>query len=203
LRFPATVTILRERSSGGTVLRSISPLLAAVMVLVMPNGPLGAQDNETTVTLSVGPSFVDFEFGSFGAAVARLSISRGFTRRTGGELSTFVLAPLGRASAQPGCIPGALCEARTTPSVLFGQLASVFVDAGETGLRATAGGGAVGSAGSEGFKNRSSLAGLVGLDWIPNSRNRFAPTFSVRFLQLASPIAGARQLLLPGVGFSF
>lgn len=185
------------------MLRSISPFLAAVVLAAAPNVPLGAQDNETTVTLTVGPSFVDFEFGSFGAAVARLSVSRGFTRRTGGELSTFVLTPLGRASAQPGCIPGAACESRTTPSVLFGQLAAVFVDAGDTGLRATAGGGAVGSAGSQGYKNRSSLAGLVGLDWIPNSNNRFAPTFSFRFLQLASPIAGARQLLLPGVGFSF
>lgn len=185
------------------MLRSLSPFLAAVMLVSVPNAQLGAQDHETTVTLTVGPGFVDFEFGSFGAAVARLSVSRGFTRRTGGELSTFVLAPLGKASAQPGCIPGAVCETRTTPSVLFGQLASVFADAGETGLRATVGGGAVGSAGSEGFKNRSSLAGLVGLDWIPRSDNRLAPTFSLRFLQLASPIAGARQLLLPGVGFSF
>lgn len=185
------------------MLRSISPFLAAVVLAAVPNVSLGAQDNETTVTLSVGPSFVDFEFGSFGAAVARLSVTRGFTRHTGGELSTFVLAPLGKASAQPGCIPGGACETRTTPSVLYGQLASVFVDAGESGLRATVGGGAVGSAGSEGFKNRSSLAGLVGLDWIPRSDNRFAPTLSVRFLQLASPIAGARQLLLPGVGFSF
>ena len=184
-------------------MRSISPFLAAVMLAVVPNAAVGAQDNETTVTLTVGPSFVDFEFGSFGAAVARLSVSRGFTRRTGGELSTFVLAPLGRASAQPGCIPGAACETRTTPSVLFGQLASLFADAGESGLRATVGGGAIGSAGSEGFENRSSLAGLVGLDWIPRSNNRFAPTFSFRFLQLARPIAGARQLLLPGIGFSF
>ena len=185
------------------MLRSISPFLAAVLLAAVPNVQLGAQDNETTVTLSVGPSFVDFEFGSFGAAVARLSISRGFTRRTGGELSTFVLAPLGRASAQPGCIPGGSCETRTTPSLLFGQVASLFADAGETGLRATAGAGAVGSAGSEGFENRSSLAGLVGLDWIPASDNRLAPTFSFRFLQLARPIAGARQLLLPGIGFSF
>jgi hypothetical protein len=185
------------------VLRSISLFLVACALAAVPNHRLGAQDNETTVTLTVGPSFVDFEFGSFGAAVARLSVSRGFTRRTGGELSTFVLAPTGRASAQPGCIPGAACETRTTPSVLFGQLASLFADAGETGLRATVGGGASGSAGSEGFENRSSLAGLVGLDWIPRSDNRFAPTFSFRFLQLAKPIAGARQLLLPGIGFSF
>ena len=184
-------------------MRAILPILAAAMLVAAPNDRLGAQDNETTVTLSVGPSFVDFEFGSFGAAVARLSISRGFTRRTGGELSTFVLAPLGRASAQPGCIPGASCETRTTPSLLFGQLASLYADAGESGLRATIGGGAVGSAGSEGFESRSSFAGLVGFDWIPRSNNRFAPTVSFRFLQLARPIAGARQLLLPGIGFSF
>ena len=185
------------------MLRSISSVLVALVLIALPNGRLSAQENETVVTLSVGPSFVDFGFGSFGAAVARLSISRGFTRRTGGELSTFVLAPLGRASAQPGCVPGASCETRTTPSVLFGQLASLYADAGETGLRATLGGGAVGSGGSEGFENRSSLAGLVGLDWLPRSNNRFAPTFSFRFLQLAKPIAGARQLLLPGIGFSF
>jgi len=185
---------------GGLVLRS-SSILALVALLAAQ--PLSAQENETIVTLSVGPSFVDFEFGGFGAAVARLSISRGFTRRTGGELSTFVVAPLGRASAQPGCVVGGACETRTTPSLLFGQLASLFADAGETGLRATVGAGAVSSAGSEGFENRSSLAGLAGLDWSPNSNNRFAPTFSFRFLQLAKPIAGARQLILPGIGFSF
>src|SRR5262245_21063784 len=75
LRFPVRVTIVRQRSFGGTVLRSISLVLAAVVLVAVPNNRLSAQENETTVTLTVGPSFVDFGFGSFGAAVARLSIS--------------------------------------------------------------------------------------------------------------------------------
>jgi hypothetical protein len=182
------------------MLRSSSILAFIALIAAQP---LSAQENETVVTLSVGPSFVDFEFGSFGAAVARLSVSRGFSRRTGGELSTFAFAPLGKATAQPGCIPGATCETRSTPSLLLGQLASLYADVGDTGLRGTLGLGAVTSTGSEGYENRSSSAGLLGVDWVPKSNNRFAPTFSIRFLQLNKPIAGARQLILPGIGFSF
>jgi hypothetical protein len=82
-------------------------------------------------------------------------------------------------------------------------LTSLFAYAGETGLRAAVGIGAVGASGGEGLGNRSSVAGVVGLDWVPRSNNRFAPTFAIRLVQLSSPIAGARQLLLPGIGLSF
>ena len=184
--------------------RSISPFLVAILVAV-PNVPLHAQDTETTVTLTVSPSFVNFDGfgGGFGAVVTRLSVSRGFTRFTGGEVSAFALAPLGAATSQPGCVVGGTCEARSTPSLLTGLLTSVFGYAGETGLRASAGAGVVGATGGEGLDNRSCLAGVVGLDWEPRSNNRFAPTFAFRLVQLARPIAGARQLLLPGVGLSF
>jgi hypothetical protein len=187
------------------VLRSISPFLAAVVFVTVPNVQLHAQDTETTVTLTVSPSFVHFDGfgGGFGAVVTRLSVSRGFTRFTGGEVSAFALAPLGAASSQPGCVAGGTCETRSTPSLLSGLLTSVFGYAGETGLRASAGAGVVGASGGEGLGNRSSLAGVVGLDWEPRSNNRFAPTFAFRLVQLARPIAGARQLLLPGVGLSF
>ena len=185
--------------------RSISPFLVAVMFAAVPNIQLGAQETGTTVTLTVSPTFVSFSGfgGSFGAAVARLSVSRGFTRLTGGEASAFVLAPLGSASSQPGCVVGGSCQARTTPSLLSGLLTSMYGYAGETGLRASAGIGVVGASGGEGLGNRSSFAGVLGLDWVPQTDNRFAPTFAFRLVQLASPIAGARQLLLPGVGLSF
>jgi hypothetical protein len=204
LRFPAAVTILHQDHFGGTVLRTMWLFTVALMV-VLPGQTLIAQDAETTVTLTVGPSYVNFDGfgGGFGAAVAQLSISRGFNRMTGGEVSVFALAPLGGASSQPGCTVGTVCEARSTPSVFSGVLTSVYAYAGESGLRASVGVGAVGASGGEGLGNRSSLAGLVGLDWVPRSSNRFAPTFAFRVVQLASPIAGARQLLLPGVGLSF
>lgn len=187
------------------MLRTLSPLFVALLATMFPHTPLGAQETGTTVTLTVSPSFVSFDGfgGSFGAVVARLSVSRDFTRMTGGEVSAFTLAPLGGASSQPGCTVGSTCQSRSTPSVLSGVLTSLFVYAGETGLRAAAGVGAVGASGGQGLENRSSVAGLVGLDWVPRSNNRFAPTFAVRLVQLSRPIAGARQLLLPGIGLSF
>jgi hypothetical protein len=187
------------------VLRSISPFLAAVILAAVPNVQLGAQETGTTVTLTVSPSFVSFDGfgGSFGAAVARLSVSRNFTRLTGGEVSAFALAPLGGASNQPMCVEGSSCQSTSTPSVLSGLLTSLFGYVGATGLRASAGVGLVGASGGEGLENRSSFAGVLGLDWVSQKNNRFVPTFAFRLVQLASPIAGARQLLLPGVGFSF
>jgi hypothetical protein len=191
--------------SGGTVLRILSPLLVAVFAAILPHTPLGAQETGTTVTLTVGPSFVNFPGagGHFGAAVARLSVSRDFSRMTGGEISAFALAPLGGASAQPGCPQGTKCLSTSTPNLLSGVLASLFVYAGESPLRMSVGVGAVGASGGEGFENRSSVAGLAGLDWLPRTNSQFAPTLAIRIVQLSSPIAGARTLLLPGLGLSF
>ncbi|HEX6317166.1 MAG TPA: hypothetical protein VFZ73_19985 [Gemmatimonadaceae bacterium] len=176
-----------------------------VIGLSMVAAPLNAQETGTTVTLTVSPSYVNFDGfgGGFGAAVARLSVSRGFTSRTGGELSVFALAPLGGATSIPGCVPGAVCRTTTTPSLLSGLLTSAFFDAGDTGLRLSLGVGGVTASGGEGFPHRTSGAGVAGLDWLPHTTNRFAPTIAVRVVQLASPIAGARQLLLPGLGFRF
>lgn len=194
----------RPASSFGehVVLRSLR--LSAVAAAAFLPGTLTAQESGTTVTLTVSPSFVSFaDLGSGPAAVARLSISRGFSRLTGGELSAFVLAPLGGATASPDCVVGGNCQTRSTPSLLSGVSTSVFAFVGETGLRGSIGVGAVGASGGEGLGNRGSFAGLIGLDWLPPTDNRVAPTFSFRLVQLASPIAGARQLLLPGVGLSF
>lgn len=176
-----------------------------VTLIAAASAPLHAQEEATTVTLSVGPSFVNFVSfgGSFPAAVAQLSVSKPFTRQTGGELSFFALAPLGSAAAVPDCPPLVSCVATQTPSLLSGALVSVFAYAGETGLRASVGGGGAFASGGEGFPHRTSPAGLVGLDWIPESRNRFIPAVNVRLVYLTSPIAGARQLLLPGLGLRF
>jgi hypothetical protein len=189
--------------SGGSVSRFYSVALA--FGLALPFGQLSAQEPETTITLTVSPSFVDFgDFGGrFGAGVIRLSASRSITRLTGAEVSTFALAPLGGMSSIPGCAEGGTCRTYSTPNMLTGASGSFYVYAGESGLRLSLGGGLVRALGGEGFDKRSTVAGLVGIDWIPPSDNRFAPTLAVRFLQLSTPIAGARQLLLPGVGIRF
>lgn len=159
----------------------------------------------TTISLTVSPSFVNFDGwgGSFGAGVIQLSIRRDFTRAVGAELTAFTLAPAGGATDIPGCVVGSPCITRSTPNMLFGVMPSVFTWVGGSDFRLTGGVGFVGAAGGEGFENRSSLAGLLGIDWVPRSRNRMVPTLALRVVQLSSPIAGARQLLLPGVGISF
>lgn len=187
------------------MLRLPNSTIALVAVLATPLTQLQAQELGTTITLTVGPSLVDFgDFGGrFGAAVIRLSVSRDFNRLTGVETSLFALAPLGGMAAIAGCVTGGVCQTRSTPSVLSGAMASLFVYAGESGLRMAVGGGAVSAHGGEGFARRSTVAALVGLDLIPRSNNRFVPTLSVRLLQLSSPLAGARQLFLPGLGLRF
>lgn len=176
----------------------------ALLVLLMAQ-PLLAQENGTTVTLTVSPSFVHFPAigGHFPAAVARLSVGRTFTRVIGGDVSVFALMPLGGAAAQAGCPPATKCISTATPSLLSGITTSLFAFLGQSPLRVSGGVGAVGASGGEGFENRSSLATVIGIDWVPQTRNRFAPTFAVRVVQLASPIAGARTLLIPGIGLSF
>lgn len=166
---------------------------------------VNAQERETVITLSAGPSVVDFgEFGGpFPAAAIRLSASTDFTRIVGAEASAFALAPLGGQTSSPDCVPGGSCQSRSSPSLLSGFLASLLLRAGESGLRGVLGGGSVSAQGGEGFSRRSTIAGLAGLDWLPRSNNRFAPTFSIRVLQLSANVAGARQLLLPGVGIRF
>ncbi len=179
--------------------------VATTLLIAASTAPLQAQEEGTTVTLTVGPSFVNFAGfgGSFPAAVAQLNVSKPFTRVTGGELSFFAMAPLGGATSMPGCVPLASCVTTQTPSLLSGALISVFAYASETGLRASVGGGGAFASGGEGFPHRASPAGVVGLDWIPESRNRLIPSLAVRLVYLTSPIAGARQLLLPGFGLRF
>ena len=177
-----------------------------IVSLALPNALVKAQDPGPTLTVTVSPTAVDFGAfgGSFSAAVARLNVNVPFTRMTGGEISAFALAPMGGASSQPGCPVGSSsCQARSTPGLLSGFLTSFFAYAGETGLRASAGVGGVVASGGEGLDRRSSPAGVLGLDWLPRTDNRFVPTFAIRFVRLSSPIAGARQLLLPGVGLTF
>jgi hypothetical protein len=159
----------------------------------------------TTVSVTVSPSFVNFAGwgGSFGAAAMQLSIRRDFTRSVGGELTAFTLTPTGAASAIPGCVQGSSCVTRTTPSLLFGLMPSIYTWIGGSSLRLSGGFGFAGAVGGEGLENTSSLAGLLGMDWVPRSRNRMVPTLALRIVQLSSPIAGARQLLLPGLGISF
>ena len=179
--------------------------LSSIALLAASAYPVQAQDEGITVTLTVSPSFVDFGTfgGRFGAGVIRLSASKDFNRVTGAEVSTFVLAPLGGMTSIPGCAPGGSCQTHSTPDVLTGAMGSLFLYAGESGFRAAFGGGTVSAHGGEGFARRSTVAGVIGADWIPRTNNRFAPTLSVRVMQLSAPVAGARQLLLPGLGVRF
>jgi hypothetical protein len=180
-------------------------MLASATLIAFPQGRLAAQQTGTTITLTVSPTYVNFPEvgGQLGAAVARLGVSRDFTRLAGGEVSVFALAPLGGVAAQPGCPQSTKCISLATPDLLSGALTSLFAYAGESGLRFSAGVGTVGASGGEGFENRSSFALLAGADWIPRTTRRFAPTLGVQLLRLSSPVAGARHLLLPGAGVRF
>ena len=185
--------------------RIVTRLPVIVLMVVLHAAPLLAQDSRTIRTLTAGPSFVNFDEygGSFGAAVAWFSIDRVSERLLGSEFAFFLLAPLGGASIQADCPAGVVCESKATPGLLYGGLFSGLARGGESGLRAAFGLGAVGAAGGEGLENRSSITGHVGLDWVAGGSGRYALTVTVRLLLLTSPIAGARQVLLPGIGVTF
>lgn len=179
--------------------------LACASLLTVASLPLAAQEPGTRVTLTVSPGFVNFAGygGGFASAVARLSISRDFTGTSGGELAAFTVAPLGAASIEPTCLPEAHCQSITSPSLLSGVMASGYAFLGGTRLRSALGGGFVSASGGRGIAQRSSAALMVGLDLVPKDRRGLTPTVGVRFLQLTRPVAGARQLVLPGIGFTF
>lgn len=181
-------------------------LISRTLALVAMSASTGAaQEQRTRIEFSVSPSFITFSGfgGSFGAAVARLSISRRITPNAGAEASVFTVVPSGAASAVPGCIQGSPCVTRTTPSALSGLMLSGYAAGAMSPVRVLVGGGVVRASGGEGFERRSTGAIMLGVEWVSRSTNRFGPSIGVRFAQLTSPLAGARQLFLPGVGLSF
>ncbi len=187
------------------MIRSILAVLPVATIAILPHERLSAQEHRTTRTVTIGATAVDFEGygGSLAAALAQFSVDRGYSPVLAGELSAFLLVPLGGASAIPECPVGTTCQTRSTPEMFFGGFGSLVARGGESGLRAVLGIGPVWSAGGEGLENSSSFAGIVGVDWIANRKSRRALTLSVRLVFLDSPIGGARHLLLPGFGATF
>jgi len=199
---------MKQRMLNRLVRRTRSRMGQRVVLAVCATAlasPVAAQQDMTRVTLTVSPTAVDFAGfgGSFGAAAAQLSVARFFNRSVGGELTAFAVLPLGAATMQPACIQGSACQSRSTPSMLNGLVIAPFAYLGETGLRASAGVGLVSAVGGEGFGSRSSGAASFALDWVPRGNSRFTPTLGVRLVRLATPVSGARQLVLPGVGLAF
>lgn len=191
------------------VLRRVLFATATLAALLAITGRVArAQEEEgTRVTLRVGPTALDFAGfgGRFGAAVAELSVARRFGANAGADLSAFTILPTGGATATPGCtdpVSGA-CVARSSPNALNGVLLSPFTFVGGSNLRIATGVGVIGAAGGEGFPRRSSAAFAAGIDWVPDSRSRLAPSVGIRAVRLANPVAGVRQLLMPGVGVTF
>ncbi len=151
---------------------------------------------QTRTTLALGPSWLDFSVSGVGALSAQLRLQRGPA-----ELSALALMPLGRSVAVPDCPPNVSCEERSTPSALWGGVASFSTALGSAGLRGSAGLGAIAAAGVKGSGSKSSALGSLGLDWV--RANGRGLTLGVRALGLASSIAGLRSIVLPSIGLRF
>ena len=201
-RGPGSQTSCQPHFMERQVARTLAVDCASLAALVA--APAKAQDANTQVTFTVAPTAVAFAgLGSTGAAVAQFRVSRFFTRDIGSELSAFAILPTGGAASMPACVPGARCQSRSTPRLLNGVLVAPFVYLGNTGLRASLGGGAVRAVGGEGDGGRSSAAAALGIEWDSRSDSRFSPVIGIRVVRLARPVVGARQLVLPGVGLTF
>jgi len=171
-----------------TSVRCTQALITAVLLSL----PAAAQ----RTTIALGPSWLDFNLGDFGALSAQLRIQQGPA-----ELSALGIIPLGKAAAVPGCPINVFCAERSTPDVLWGGVISLSTAFGSSGLRGSAGVGAISASGMAGPDRTSSAVGSVGLDWA-TAKGR-GLTLGVRALGLASSIAGMRYIVLPSIGVSF
>jgi len=185
---------------SASVLCTLLPVACALFALDLP-----AQRPATRVTLSAALSTVNFDGigGRFGAVVAQATLARRVTERVGLEVNGFALVPGGGATADPACLPSHPCESFSTPSAIVGSLVGPVIDVGESGVRLSAGVGFARATGGSGFSPRGSTAGGVALEWRLRRKSRLSPSAGLRLATLGRPLAGARLLLLPGLGVTF
>ena len=204
---PGTTARLRATAVPRGVARVAAQAMVIVCLVAAAPAIAAAQDEGAGITLRFGPTALDFAGfgGRFGAVVGEVGFARRFGANSGADLSAFGILPMGGARAEPTCgAPvGASCAARSSPSALSGFLLSPFAFVAGSDLRLTTGVGMVAASGGEGLARRSSVALAAGVDWVPDSRSRLAPSVGIRTLRLSSAVAGVRYLLLPGVGVRF
>lgn len=182
-------------------------LRAALILLAcaVPARDVAAQRLATSVSLSTSLSSVNFDGigGRFGAVVVQGTVARRVRANVGMELNGFALVPGGGATADPACLPAQPCESFSTPSAIVGSLVGPFVDVGTSGVRLSAGVGIARATGGSGFSPRTSAAGAVAMEWRIRPHARLSPSAGLRLATLGRPLAGARLLLLPGLGVTF
>jgi hypothetical protein len=181
------------------------PVVSLLLAWSLSPRTLDAQRPATSLTLSTSLSTVNFAGigGRFGAVVAQTTLVRRITDAAGVEINGFALVPGGGATADPACLPSQPCTSFSTPSAIVGSLVGPVVDVGTSGVRLSAGVGFARSTGGSGFSPRSSGAGTVAIEWRIRPRSRFSPSAGLRLATLAHPLAGARLLILPGLGVTF
>lgn len=180
--------------------RTLLPLL-----LIALSAQTIESQQKTSVAFTVGPGSV--RFSNFGSRtitmVAQVSVTRDVAKRTAAELSAFTAVPLQVMSVTPGCLPNSLCQSRTTPSALVGGLASALLQMGDSPLRLSAGVGRLGARGMEGPGAVATNVFQLGLEWSQEREGGMRMTAGTRAIQFATPVSGARQLILSGVGLRF
>jgi hypothetical protein len=172
------------------------PIIIALAALTLGTATLDAQANRRAIT--VGATWLNFEsLGGTLAATAQLRVQRSAI-----ELAGFGVMPIGVTAAVADCIPGAPCPQLTTPSALYGALLSLTSGSNSAALRASIGGGFLGSSGLDWPGDHSSPAVTASLDWAP-VRAGLTFTAGVRVVALTSRVASLRGIVLPTVGVSF
>jgi hypothetical protein len=184
--------------------------LTAGLLALSQGQPARAQVGETRVSIVLSPTRLSFApgfGGASGALAGEVRVTRFFTQTFGAQVSALGVMATSQSAALALCVPSATtCVGeRRSPAALWGGLASGIAVLGESGLRTSLGVGGFRAAGyREGSRTSASSAAVgVGAEWVPSGTSRFTPTVGVRALVLASPIAGVRQIFLPGVGVAF
>lgn len=182
-------------------------VLAGAFVLVALSVPrtIAAQPPATSLTVSTMFSTVNFDGigGRFGAVVVQGTLARRLHDGVAMEVNGFALVPGGSATADPSCLPPGPCRSVSTPSSIVGALVGPAVDLGIAGLRLSVSAGVARAVGGDGFSPRGTGAGAAALEWRMRPRSRVTPSAGLRVAALRHRLAGARLLLLPGLGVTF
>lgn len=201
---PSCFAALAHARALGLV-RSVVLVSSLSLVFVSAPRTIAAQPSATSLTLSTMLSTVNFDEigGRFGAIVVQGTLARRLRDGVGVEVNGFALVPGGGATADPSCLPSGPCRSYSTPSSIVGALVGPTLNVGPSGLRLSVSAGVARATGGDGFSPRATGAGAAAIEWAMRPQSRFSPSAGLRVATLRHRLAGARLLLLPGLGVTF
>lgn len=125
------------------------------------------------------------------------------TSRWGVGLSARVITPTGGHLAIPSCIQSFPCVTYQSPEALYNASAQIAVATQNRKFRASLGAGFISAQNQSGVTNANSPTVEAGVEYALFPTHRVSPVVNIYLQRLTREVAGARTLVLPGVGVVF